>query len=519
MSNDPVDPRANAPDKESKTLRDRSRQALLTAGTLIALLATGLGFFMDSVGLWEYWRGLAGAAVATPAPTPFTAPTVMPTSTPPTGVISSRLSLTSFAQGDEISPTVTATPAVMAAPGETLLVVAQFANYAEEAGYNVAGRIQEALQAQIIAAKLTGTRAAVWPEAIVESVRATSVLTSTGAAMVIWGEYDSGRVRVRFALPGGVLDWQRLVSTPDELSAMINLDVPREAQALALMALGRLYRGAGKLDQAKAAFSQALAQNPSEPDTVASLSFYLGYLHLHSQPPDFAAAIAAYGRTIELRPAWINARYNRALVYLERFGHDGDVAGLNQAIADLNEVLTSRPRAVDALINRGIAYYTRNQAGDLTLALADFDQAISLDGKSLRGHYNRGLARIRAADRPGWEADLNRALAISPEYTAAHYALCWGYALDSLPVLGVEHCETAAAADSVGYTKDARGLVYAQLGRLDDAAADLENYLVWLRQQPGPSYARFGGPQYEEVVRALRAGENPLTDELLASLR
>src|SRR5690606_38398979 len=168
------------------------------------------------------------------------------------------------------TPTPTPVP-VTAASGETLLLVAQFANYAGEAGFNVAGRIQEALEEQIIAAKLTDARAAVWPEAVVDAQQATVVLTDSGAAMVIWGEYDSGRVRVKFALPQGALDWQRLDATPDELSTIINLDVPREAQALALMAVGRLYRRTGKLEQAQAAFLAALAQEPSEPDTVATL--------------------------------------------------------------------------------------------------------------------------------------------------------------------------------------------------------------------------------------------------------
>ncbi|MEZ4582709.1 MAG: hypothetical protein R3A10_13915 [Caldilineaceae bacterium] len=39
------------------------------------------------------------------------------------------------------------------------------------------------------------TRAAVWPEAVAGDGRAGDILDQSGAAMLIWGEYDSGRVR------------------------------------------------------------------------------------------------------------------------------------------------------------------------------------------------------------------------------------------------------------------------------------------------------------------------------------
>ncbi|HXF61100.1 MAG TPA: tetratricopeptide repeat protein [Caldilineaceae bacterium] len=517
MAPEPVDqPRA------SSSLRDRSRQLLLALGTVIAVVGTVMGFLSDTLGVWDALREQLGAptpAAITPEQSLINNDTF--STTVQTVGLSATVGLPPTAT-PTVAPAATPTPTplpVTAAPGETLLLVAQFANYAGETGFNVAGRIQEALEEQIAAAKLTDARAAVWPEAVPDGQHATAVLTETGAAMVIWGEYDSGRVRVKFALPGGALDWQRLAATPDELSTIINLDVPREVQALALMAVGRLYRDTGKLEQAKAAFLAALAQAPSEPDTVATLSFYLGYLYASSRPPEPDEAIAAYSRTIELRPEWYNAHYNRGLVYFDRYWHDGDKAGLDLALADLDTVIARYPRSVDALVNRGIVYYTRDAEGDLARALADLDQAIELDPNSVRGHYNRGLARIRADDRPGWEADLQRALELAPEYVAAAHALCWGYALDNLPELGLPYCEMAAAADSVGYTRDARGLVYAELGRLEEAAADLEIYVEWLRAQPGPWYETFAGSVYADIVAALHAGENPITEEILESLR
>jgi tetratricopeptide (TPR) repeat protein len=422
------------------------------------------------------------------------------------------------------SPALTPEPTplpVTAAEGETLLLVSQFTSFASESTYNVAGRIQEALETQLAAAQLMDTRVAVWPAVIDKAAVAQTVLDDTGAAMVIWGEYDSGRIRVNFALPGGQgrVGWQRLLNSPSELSTTINLDVPREVQALALLTVGRLYRDGGDLNQAKAAFEQALAQNPSEPDTVATLSFYLGYLYASSTPAQLDKAIAAYSRTIELRPEWLNARYNRGLAYFDRYWYNGKIDELDAAIADVDVVLAERPNAVEPLINRGIAYYTRNQPGDLALALADFDTAIARDSQSLGGYYNRGLARIRANDRAGWEADLTRARELRPDYTSAIYALCWGYALDNLPEQGLPYCEAVVAEDASDYSRDARGLINAELGRLEEAAADLELYVAWLRKQPRWWYEHYDGAIYADMIDALQAGQNPITDEVLAALR
>lgn len=422
--------------------------------------------------------------------------------------------------------TLVSTPAptplpVVAEAGETLLLVAQFTSYASESEFNVAGRIQEAMESQLAAAKLAEVRVAVWPERIAHNRAGESALRDTGAAMLIWGEYDSGRVRVNFTLPEGQANvgWQQLVNSPAELSTTINLDVPREVQALALLTIGRLYRDRGEADKAKAALEQALAQRPSEPDTVATLSFLLGYLYAGYQPPMLDEAITAYSRTIELHPDWLNAHYNRGLAYFDRYWQTGNASDLDAAIEDVNVVLALRPDTVDPLINRGIAYYTRNQPGDLARALADFNRALAVDDHAQGAYFNRGLAYIRAGERSRWEADLARALELRPDYLTATYAFCWGYALDNMPAQALPYCETVAATEASDYSLDARALVYAELERLPEAAADLEIYLSWLRKQPAWQYKHYDGATYAAMVETMRQGENPITPDLLESLR
>ena len=117
-------------------------------------------------------------------------------------------------------------PAAM--PGESLIVLAPFVNYtAGQQGFNVLGRLRDEIDREIAASGLSDARSAQWPTSIFTPEEAESVAVRSGATIVIWGEYDSGRVMARFTTPGSrtasrddrVVD---IASTPDELPAAIN---------------------------------------------------------------------------------------------------------------------------------------------------------------------------------------------------------------------------------------------------------------------------------------------------------
>ena len=497
-------------------LRERSRQWFLTIGTALALLTTIIGFLSDSVGVWEFLQ----------SNNPFIEPTVEVVPRPavvgsdvqtPTAIVSPVPTLT---PAPTITPTITPLP-VAPAVDERLLLVAQFTNFTVDANYNVAGRIHEALDAAATTAQLEDTRVETWPEAINSPKAASDLLNLTRATLVIWGEYDSGRVSVRFtsATGGEDDDWQRLLGGPTELSTTINLEVPREAQALALIALGRLYRAEGDVARARAAFAQALAQQPGDEGTVATLRFYLAAQDAEAQPPDLDRAIDGYSSVIEMRPEWVNARYNRGLAYLTRYWRTAAPADLDSALADFSWTIEAQEEYTQAYINRAIAYYARNGSGDLEASLADSTTALRYSPLSFHAYYNRGLAYIRLAQQADWEHDLNRALEIAPQHWATHHALCWGYALEQEPETGLPHCDEAANHDSSGSTLDGRGLIFAQLGRLDEAAADLTRYLAWLDTQPRVWSELNHRRVYEEILAGLEQGENRITTELLEQLR
>ncbi|NJN82059.1 MAG: tetratricopeptide repeat protein [Caldilineaceae bacterium] len=387
-----VDPTLEGPVVEVTARRNPAMRRLALALTLALLLVVSAVLVVDPPG-WS--RGVptpiltpistlispvvsTGAAttvpatLSTPAPTTITATAPSPTST-----------------------TFTAGPHMRAPADETWIVVARFTNYAPDASFNVAGRIQEALDEQLRSAALLGTRSLLWPDEIATHNQAEAVVASSRAAMLIWGEYDSGRVRVNFTVQGDLPDEERdlILTSSDELLTTINVELPREVRSLALLTLARLYREQGNYLNMRAALQRALDQQPAGDDTLATLHFYLGYAFQHGDGPNLDRAIVHYSEAIDRQPTWLNARYNRGLAHLQAsYGELDGVSRLDAAIADLSWVVAQRPDLDKPWVNRGIAYYERNQDGDLAAAIADFSQAARRRPTNHRAYYNRALA-------------------------------------------------------------------------------------------------------------------------------
>ena len=401
-----------------------------------------------------------------------------------------------------------------ARPGEMLVVVGQFANYTGGVqGYNVADRLQKALKRELDAARLTAVRAVIWPEVIPDEAAARAVSGRSGATLVIWGEYDSGRVVGRLTLPavqteGSERQYEKLLASPDDLSTTINADLPEEVRYLVLLTLGQLNAEKGDYERARGVLLQALARPPADPAALASLQFLLGYVHQSSKPPDLSAAIAAYTQALALQETLLAAHINRASAYLRR-----DAPGdLEAAVADLTDVIAALPEDATAHVNRGAAYLRLKGPGDLERALGDLDQAVALAPEMVEAYYNRGLARIRRGDAAGWQADLQKAIDLEPDHAGAYAALCWGYALDRQPDSALPYCDRGVALAPAGPGRDSRGIVYAELGRFPEATREIEAYL------------RGDVPEAERTERqawlaSLAAGRDPFDGATLERLR
>lgn len=457
----------------------------------------------------------------------------------PTAVTPTAVPVTIAAPPAAPTPPVPTPTPIAAAAGEKLLLVAPFVGYtSEELRYNVAGRIDEALQREIRESQLANVRVVVLPNAVSAQVQARTLLSDTGALALIWGEYDAGRVRATVTTPDdGETAWVNPVDSPAKLSLAINENVPNAARMLALLSLGRVYRDEQDLPTALRIFQKALALGPQDPTTGASLHFYAGLLLPKVQGITVAsltAAIDHFGAALALQPTWENLQYNRGTSYLGRALLSLDEhADLDAAIADLDAVVQKQPQRVDPLLNLGIALYQRHKGDDLAAALAAFDRVIALAPDDARGYYHRGLARIRAGGAAGWSDDLLAARARAPhnaQQNAADHALCWGYALAGEAQAALPYCDAAIAAaasdtasgaawGSTSSSFDGRAIAYSDLRRYADAAADLKQYLVWVQAAHPELYAKYHGPEAEGWLAALARGENPFTPEVRDALR
>ncbi len=410
----------------------------------------------------------------------------------------------------------------LAAPGETLVVIAPFANYTGgQQGFNVAGRLQTALAEEAERAQLKTVRVALWPQVLQDEAGALAALEQAKATLLIWGEYDSGRVLAHITLAGSPSQTQSreleaLVASPGELFATVNSELPQDVRYLALLSLGELYLQRQEFALAQATLERARANAPQDdPKGLAALYFRMGYAYQMGEPPDLAKAIDVYSRAIELAPGHARTFYNRGLAYL----HRGKARDLSDAIQDFDQAIRLDPSYAPAYTSRAVAFLLRKGEGDQEQALADLNRAIQLAPDQPLAYFNRGLLFIRMDNREGWVADLTRLVELAPDFADGYGALCWGYVLDQEPEAALPFCEQAITLGS-SVALSSRGMALAQLGEYSAAAVSLRQFLKWLDEQPADNpYQRYR-EQIQEWVQVLEEEErNPLDEEILARLR
>ena len=443
--------------------------------------------------------------------------TPQPTAPPatPTAVVETPVAVTLEA-GMEARPVETAEPEI----GEEIVVIARFVNYiGGETGYNVAGRIRAALEEEIRDEFLPSIKVMVLTEDVRDEAEAQEVAQRTKAAIVIWGEYDSGRAQARFTVPalhGSMEEDQveRPVLNPADLTATINTELPHDVRLLALLIFAELYESGEDSKKARDALDEVLTTLPKEPDTVATIYFRLGYLHQVKEPPNLAAAEKYYTLAILYDPTSPTPYFNRALAYRARDEVD-------KAIDDYTESLFRNPRNPIVLHARGVAYLERKRPGDAIRAIDDFSRAIEIDDSVLENFFNRGLAYFKLGGAHDDQSlrDLNHILTIDSDHTGSLNNLCWFMSVGGRAAEGLPYCERALRIDPDYYLAyDSRGLAHAMLGDSEKAIEDFTKFLEWLDTQSSDTYDRYA-PRREQWVESLRRGENPFDEAELLALR
>ena len=312
----------------------------------------------------------------------------------------------------------------VAEAGESLIVIAPFANYtAGQLGFNIRGRLRDSFDREIAGAGLEGIRTEDWPEEIPGLQTALTAARESGAAIVIWGEYDSGRVLANLtSIPTEhesfgpqVVD---IASSPSELPTAINIDLTSEVRAVALLTLSQLYLQREEYDAAKTVLVRALEQPPSDPAALASLHYRLGQAYLSGQYADLDEAIWRFTQVLSVKPRSADTYSSRGLAYLER-GRPGDA---DLAIADLTTASNLAPHLAAPYLNRAVAYMGRGQPGDLDRALRNLERAMDAGAEGAGAFVNRAavyLERDHDGDLDRAFEDLERAMDIDPDLATA----------------------------------------------------------------------------------------------------
>ncbi len=367
----------------------------------------------------------------------------------------------------------------VAADGEWLILMAPFVNYTGGSqGYNVLGRLREAVDVEISAARLADVRTAELPDAINGEAEALEAGMRSGATIVIWGEYDSGRVKATFTLPRKSPGQHALqvvsleVPSPD-LSSTINIDLAAEVRFAALMTLCELYYQRSEFDRAKKSLLQAMTSPPSDSGADAVLKYRLGRAYQGGATEDLDEAIWLFTQVLEVYPESLDTLNSRAMVYLDR-GREGDA---ELAIEDLGHAVRINRSHAPTYVNRSRAYLSRSSEGDPALALVDLSTAISLDPDHAEAYVGRAALHLAKGDPEDLSSaleDLELATEIDPTLPSLYLVYGEFHLLRDDFHRAVSKFSRAMSLDlSFAPAFFNRGLAYSALRQWDRSLADL----------------------------------------------
>ena len=207
---------------------------------------------------------------------------------------------------------------------------------------------------------------------------------------------------------------------------------------------------------------------------TAEAWFNIGYLlsPKNVEGGDFAEAIAAYNKAIELNP-------NLAAAYNNRGVAKRNLGQYEAAIADYDAAIRLDSTYVAAYNNRGIAKMNLDQ---YEAAIADYDAAIRLDSTCTEAYNNRGIAKMNLDQYEAAIADYGAAIRLDSTYAEAYCnrGIAKGY-LDQYEAAIADYGAAIRLYPDFTDAYFRRGNAKAQLDRIDEARQDFEMVLNLVR--------------------------------------
>ena len=183
---------------------------------------------------------------------------------------------------------------------------------------------------------------------------------------------------------------------------------------------GWAYFCAGQNDKALADFNAAVAHGPNNP--VA----YVRRAAFYAATEAFEKAVGDYTQVLRLQPDDADSLLNRSLVYARQ-------KQFEMAIVDLDKAVQLSPKNARFLLIRA---YCNGEAMHVTQSLADYEEVIKLESKNPLVYFARATTNIdRFGEFPRGIEDLERAISIKPDFTAAYNKLAEVYQNDAKDAL------------------------------------------------------------------------------------
>jgi tetratricopeptide (TPR) repeat protein len=188
----------------------------------------------------------------------------------------------------------------------------------------------------------------------------------------------------------------------------------------------------------------------------------------------------------------------------------------DRAIADYTQAIKLNGKFVAAFNNRGVAY---DRKGELDRAIQDFDQAIKLK-PSPEAHFNRGNAYLAKSQYAAAIDDYNAAIKLKPDFGQAYDNRCWSRAVVGILKPALADCnEALKLMPSNAATLNSRGFVFLKMTQFDAAVSDFD---AALRAEPKLAFALYGrglarlkneDPAGESDLTAAKAIQEDIAEE------
>lgn len=175
--------------------------------------------------------------------------------------------------------------------------------------------------------------------------------------------------------------------------------------------LGVLKAQQGATEEALELLTMALAQKPDVPDALFNYGNVLKGAGRRDE------ALAAYDRALQARPDYPAARAARAELRNLRGNELREAGRPEEALASYEGALADVSAYPDALNNRAVAQWSMGRSDE---ALAGLDAALALKPDYVEAHYNRGNVlrdMTRLADA---EEAYDRAIALNADFAPAY---------------------------------------------------------------------------------------------------